>query len=90
MEWVLNPYALYGIAILGMLVHFLKKQIKGETILEIRDYFKQHFKSTIIAFISTTIAFFGYYFALGTGTPSDVVAVFGLGYTFDSVFNKWD
>lgn len=90
MEWILNPYSLYVIAILGMLMHFFKKQIKGESFIEIKDYFKLHFKSTVVAFVSTSIAFFGYYLALSSGTMADVIAVFGLGYTFDSVFNRWD
>lgn len=90
MEWILTPFSLYVIAILGMLMHFFKKQIKGETFVEIKDFFRTHLKSTIVAFISTTVAFLGYYFALASGTIADVVAIFGLGYTFDSMFNKWD
>jgi len=90
MEWVLNPYSLYVVSLLGMLMHFFKKQIKGETFVEIKSYFSTHLKSTIVAFISTTVAFLGYYFGLSSGTISDIVAIFGLGYTFDSMFNKWD
>lgn len=89
-EIILSLPSLYIIALLGMLVHFFKKQIKGETLTEIRDYFKGHFKSTVTAFIVTTIAILGYYFTLSTGQMADIVTTFGLGYTFDSMFNKWD
>jgi hypothetical protein len=89
-EIILGLPSLYIIGLLGMLVHFFKKQIKGETVTEIKDYFASHFKSTITAFIVTSIAVFGYYFTLSTGQMADVVTVFGLGYTFDSMFNKWD
>lgn len=90
MDWFLTPEALYLISLLGMLMHFFKKQIKGESVVEIAGYFKTHFKSTIIAFVSTSIAFLGYYFLLATGQIADVLSVFGLGYMFDSIFNKWD
>lgn len=89
-EFILSLPGLYIIGILGMLVHFFKKQIKGETVTEIRDYFSSHFKSTVTAFIVTTIAVLGYYFSLSTGLFADVVTTFGLGYTFDSMFNKWE
>jgi len=78
------------ISILGMLTHFFKKQIKGETITEIRDYFKDHFKSTFTAIIITILACCAYYIEFKTGKPTDIITVFGLGYTFDSMFNKWD
>ena len=90
MEFFLQPIPLFIIALLGMLMHFFKKKIKGESFVAIRDYFKVHFKSTIIAIITTTIAFLAYYFELKTGQVADIFAVFGIGYTFDSMFNKWD
>lgn len=90
LQWVLQPLNLYLIAIVGMLMHFFKKQIKGETITEIAGYFKDHFKSTIIAVIATTIGFLGYYFLLSSGQKSDIFAVFGVGYMSDSFFNKYE
>jgi hypothetical protein len=73
-----------------MLMHFFKKQIKGETITEIADYFKDHFKSTIIALVATTVGFLGYYFLLSSGQKSDIFAVFGVGYMADSFFNRYE
>lgn len=52
---------LYIVALLGMVTHFLKKNIKGETPTEILSYFKDNFKSTLTAFILTSVMFFAYY-----------------------------
>lgn len=90
MEWFLTPQALYVIALTGMLMHFFKKQIKGESLLEIADYFKLHFKSTIVAFVATSIGFLAYYFLLASGQKADIFSCFAVGYMFDSMFNRWD
>lgn len=90
MEYLLTPLGLSIIGLLGMLIHFFKKQIKGETVSEITDYFKVHFKSTFIAVVTTLIGVLAYKFTLATGQAADIVTVFGIGYTFDSIFNKWD
>lgn len=90
LQWILTPYALYAIAILGMLMHFFKKQIKGESAVEIAGYFKVHLKSTFIALVATTIGFLGYFFYLKSGEVYDIFIVFGTGYLSDSFFNKWD
>lgn len=90
LQWVLQPASLYVIAIVGMLMHFFKKQIKGETITEIAGYFSDHFKSTVIAFVATTVGFLGYYFLLASGQESDIFAVFGVGYMADSFFNRYE
>lgn len=91
MQIFLAPGMLYVVAILGMLLHFMKKNIKGETPTEIKNYFKDHFKSTFIAFAGTTIAYLAYYFvSIELKSKPDIIAVFGLGYMFDSFFNKYD
>jgi len=90
MHFILSPIGLVLIGLLGMLIHFMKKDIKGETTTEIRDYFRDHFKDTFIATVVTIIGVLSYKFQLATGQFADVVTVFGLGYTFDSMFNKWD
>jgi len=77
-------------AMLGMILHFFKKQIKGETLADIGQYFSQHFKSTFIAVTSTCIAVVAYYLTLSNDSPADIIAAFGTGYTFDSLFNKWE
>lgn len=88
--WLLNPAFLYAVSLLGMIVHFLKKNIVGETTTEIKDYFRDHFKSTFIAFIATSLGFVVYMFTLATGQNADFLAVFAAGYVCDSIFNKWD
>lgn len=90
MEYLLSPLGLIVIGLLGMLIHFFKKQIKGETLTEITGYFSNHFKSTFIAVVTTLIGVLAYKFTLATGQAADIVTVFGIGYTFDSIFNKWD
>jgi len=90
MNWFLTPQALYIISLAGMLMHFFKKQIKGESILEIADYFKLHFKSTVTAFLATSVGFLAYYFLLASGQKADIFSCFAVGYMFDSMFNKWD
>lgn len=90
MEWIFKPSILFVIALLGMFSHFLKKKVKGESITEIRDYFKDHIKSTFLALVSTAIAYVAYMFTLATGMPADIFTIFGLGYMCDSVFNKYE
>ena len=90
MEIFLTPWALYILALLGMLTHFLKKNIKGETVTEIRDYFKDHFKSTFLALVATTVGFLIYYFLLASGQNADIFGSFGIGYMFDSFFNRYE
>lgn len=90
MNYLLTPAGLIVIGLLGMLIHFFKKQIKGETLTEITGYFTNHFKSTFIAIVTTIIGVVAYKFTLATGQAADIVTVFGIGYTFDSIFNKWE
>jgi hypothetical protein len=79
-------YLYFPVALLGMLSHFLKKKIKGESITEIKSYFGDNVKSTALAFISTII---GFVLLVQLGDVS-FVSSFGVGFMFDSVFNKWD
>ena len=79
LQWILQPLPLYFVSLIGMFTHFLKKQIKGESILDITDYFKLHFKSTILAFVATTIGYFGYQFLLASGQKADIFAIFAVG-----------
>jgi hypothetical protein len=90
MEFLLKPGYLLATALVGMLMHFLKKKVKGESLVEISGYFKANFKSTFISFVATVVSFAAYYLTLQTGTPADFLTVFGLGYMCDSAFNKWD
>lgn len=90
LQWVLHPASLYIISLVGMLMHFFKRQIKGETITDIASYFSDHFKSTVIAFVATTIGFLAYHFLLASGQKADIFGVFGVGYMFDSMFNRYE
>jgi hypothetical protein len=89
-HWLVSLPSLIGFALMGMLMHFMKKNIKGETLTDIRNYFKDNFKSTFVAFVATVVGTLGLYFTLSTGQVLDVISAFGCGYTFDSLFNKWD
>lgn len=89
-EIFFSIWFLYIVALLGMLTHFLKKKVRGETATQIKKYFSTHFKSTFLALILTSIGFLFYYFNLAKGTYSDFITVFGIGYMFDSMLNKWE
>jgi hypothetical protein len=90
MEFLFKPGMLLATAILGMLTHFLKKSIKGETPTAIWQFFKDNFRSTLIALIATCVGFAGYMTTLATGLPVDFLTVFSIGYLCDSMFNRWD
>jgi UDP-glucose 4-epimerase len=89
-KWLFTLPALSVLAQVGMIIHFLKQKVQGESLGAIGTYFKDNFKSTLIAVVVTQVATFGTFFTLATGTTIDLVAVFGIGYTIDSFFNKWD
>ena len=72
------------VMLLGVFVHFAKRKIKGETIDDIKNYFKSHFKNTIITFVAGIVGFAS---LVATGGLA-WVASFLLGYTADSLFNK--
>lgn len=89
-QWIFTLPSLIAIGIVGMFTHFLKKNITGETVAEVKDYFTNHFRSTLIAFIATVFGVAGYYFSMATGQLADIILVGSLGYNFDSLLNKWD
>jgi hypothetical protein len=89
-QFVLSVPFLYGISVLGMLIHFFVKNIKGETATDIAGYFKDHLKSTIVALSATLLGLTVYLVTLKTGQAVDIMSAFGCGYVFDSFFNKWD
>ena len=81
---ILN-YILYAFSCLvGVLAHFLKKKIKGETLADIKQYFATHFRSTVITLIG---AVFGLGTALYIG-DLNILTAFTIGYTADSILNK--
>lgn len=89
----LTYFGLFVVSILGMFVHFLKKNIKGETSTEIKSYFRDNFKSTLIALFFTGIAFVGAISADAINANRLIASILTaalIGYTFDSVANQWD
>jgi hypothetical protein len=89
-KWLFSLPALSILAQVGMIVHFLKQKVQGESLSAIKTYFSDNFKSTIVAVVSTQVGTFAIFFTLATGTTIDLVTVFGVGYMSDSFFNKWD
>lgn len=89
-QWLTTLPMILVYSLLGMIIHFMKKSIKGETLTDIKAYFSDHFKSTFIAVVSTAIATTAYYMTLSNDSVADIIAAFGTGYTCDSMFNKWE
>ena len=90
-EFLFSFAGLYIVALLGMFTHFLKKNVKGETPTEILLYFRDNFKSTITAFILTSVMYFAYYqLFVYEGEVKDLMIIFLIGYAFDSTFNKYE
>jgi hypothetical protein len=85
-----NLYFLYFLALMGMVTHFLKKAVQGESVADIKNFFWNNPKKTFIAWVATSVGFLAYVGLMPVGTVKDILIVFGLGYTFDSFFNKWD
>lgn len=82
--WVME-----GAGILGMLMHFLKLKIKGQTPSDILAYFKNNFRDTLVALGATTFGILG---AWATMDPLNwigaIVAAISVGFAFDSMFNS--
>jgi len=72
------------IGIIGVIVHFLKKKVKGQSIASVKKYFATHFRSTVLMFFAYIGAFAGLH-ELGQLT---MAAAFMAGYTCDSLINK--
>ena len=90
-QFLFSFTGLYIVALLGMLTHFLKKNIKGETPTEILGYFKDNFKSTVTALILTSVMYFAYYqLFVSESEVKDLMVIFLIGFSFDSTFNKYE
>jgi len=75
-----------GSAFIGMLAHFLKKKIKGQTFGEFKDWIGSHFKETVLAVIGTIVGLF----VLNADSSLGFMSSFLAGYAADSALNKWD
>lgn len=87
--WLTSLPSLLVIATIGMLTHFLKKNIKGETVTDVKNYFRDNVKSTFVAFVATQIGTLSLFLVIPSGSQMDIVAAFGCGFAFDSFLNKW-
>ena len=56
---VLGYVGYFFVLILGVLAHFFKKKVKGETLADIKSYFKNNFKTTVTTVIAAVILFAG-------------------------------
>ena len=72
------------IMLFGVIAHFAKRKIKGETLADIKTYFKTHLKETVVTVIAAVVAFG----ALVASGGLAWVASFGVGFAADSIFNK--
>ena len=81
---------IFIIGFLGMFTHFLKKKIKGESGTEILKYFHDNLKDTLVAFIATLIGTAAYHLTISSGQTADLINAFMIGFTFDSMLNKWE
>jgi hypothetical protein len=75
---------LITLTFVGVLSHFLKKRIKGETLTDIVTYFKTHFKSTLL----TAFGAVGGFVLLKEMGELSYFSAFSIGYMADSFFNK--
>jgi len=81
---VLEHLCLFFLTIMGVLVHFLKKKVSGQTLADIRTYFLTHFRDTAVVLFTAIVAFAT---AAGSDTLNWMTAGM-IGYTADSFFNK--
>ena len=49
MEFLQTDWWLFAFSILGMIAHILKKNVKGESFIDIKNYFTYNPKSTILS-----------------------------------------
>jgi len=75
-------YAL--ICAMGVIAHFFKKKIKGETLADIKLYFRSHFKETATMVLAALVGFI----ALVATNDLGIISAFTVGYSADSLFNK--
>ena len=86
METLLFYLPYYLVALSGMLLHVLKKKVRGEAFVDIKNYVKAHLKSNLIAIGATTL---GFVYLVSSGLVNFEMCIV-TGYAFDSLFNKWD
>ena len=94
MDFLQNEWWLFAFSILGMIAHILKKNVKGESFVDIKNYFTYNPKTTILSIIATIAGYVIYITQLKAMTGAsitiiDMAAMFGIGYMCESFFNKY-
>jgi hypothetical protein len=92
MDFLQNEWWLFAFSILGMIAHILKKNVKGESFVDIKNYFTYNPKTTILSIIATVSGFVIYMTQLKVTqgvTLLDMAVVFGIGFMCESFFNKY-
>jgi hypothetical protein len=93
MEFLQSEWWLFAFSVLGMIAHILKKNVKGESLVDIKNYFTYNPKSTMLSIIATIVGFVVYMTQLKVTDGVallDMAFVFGIGYTCESFFNKYE
>ena len=78
--------AYIGLGFVGMVAHFLKRRIKGETLADAIGWFKNHFNQTLLSVLGMVA---GLFIAYQMGELGYLTAI-GSGYAADSVFNRFE
>jgi len=74
----------FPLCMLGLAIHFLKKKIKTENFIEVRQYFTTHRVSTLTSILSALVLLY-IFDAMG---QLNVVSAIMAGYATDSLFQK--
>ena len=81
---ILAVVGYFVVLLFGVLAHFFKKKIKGETLTDVKANFKNNFKTTVTTVIAAIVLFIGLIYSGGLS----ILGVFTAGYACDSAFNK--
>ena len=82
-------WIMYGGGLAGMMMHFLKLKVKGQSAEDVWQYFRENFKGTLTAILSTGFAVAGLWATADPGNPiPSILASVPLGFAFDSVFTS--
>lgn len=86
MEWMEYLTVLYflPLMLLGLILHFLKKKIKGEKFIEVKTYFKEHKVSTVASLLSGLVLLY----IFQAMDQLNVVSAILAGYATDSLFQQ--
>jgi hypothetical protein len=86
MEWADYITVVYFIPLMlvGLIVHFLKKKIKGESFHEVKCYFTTHRVSTLASFLSGVLLLY----IFQAMDQLSVVSAILSGYATDSLFQS--